>query len=121
MRDSTEPSLGSRRTWNDQLSQRTSPPETERFEPCGADISTGFATGRARPESAQAWLGVSGGGGKTPRSVTETTFLATRSTMAITFSIGLPQTLLPAPDVSTQGTLSRRRPTSAGAVTGPMA
>ncbi len=55
----------------------------------------------------------------TPRSVTDSTVLLLRSTWATRFSIGLPQRLLPAPVVSTQGTLSRRRPFRAGSVTGP--
>src|ERR1700753_2239852 len=84
------------------------------FEPCGEAISHGFVMGRAWPESFHAWLGVSGGSGKTPRSVMDTTFRAVRSTVAIKFSIGLPQILLPAPARSTQDELSKRRPASAG-------
>ena len=43
------------------------------------------------------WLGVSGGGETTPRSVSLRTLPAATSTVAITFSIGLPQRLLPLP------------------------
>ena len=67
--------------------QRTSPAATEMFDPCGEAISTGFVVGRACPESVQAWLGVSGGSGNTPRSAIDTTFRAVRSTVAIKFSM----------------------------------
>ena len=50
----------------------------------------------------------------------DSTFLVTRSTVAIRFSIGLPQTLLLAPVRSTQDELSKRRPASAGSSDGPV-
>src|SRR6516225_9790985 len=109
------------RTWNDQLSQRTSPPPTVTFEPCGVTMSTGFGTDRYLPESSYASLGTSVGVGSAPRSVTESTVPAAMSTVASRPSIGLPQRLLVAPVVSTQGTFSKRRPAIAGSLTGPAA
>src|SRR6516225_6462440 len=70
------------RTWNDQLSQRTSPPPTVTFEPCGVTMSTGFGTDRYLPESSYASLGTSVGVGSAPKSVTESTVPAAMSTVA---------------------------------------
>ena len=108
---------GSRRTWNDHLSQRTCPLDrhvralrrrnldrlrTARIFRNGIGMRRRI---RARRQHAE--------------MVTDTTCRAPRSTSAIRFSIGFPQRLLPAPVVSTQGTFRSRWPLRAGSNTRP--